>query len=775
MWGAPALRNKLQQHDDSSESSLTDIEYEDHWARTREETIKDNDWESANKITAFPIMCKKNIKLSIPSSDDDSSESSLTDIEYEDHWARTREETIKDNDWESANKITAFPIMVVEAGKWQAERGTAPRNDSKYLAAADQPSDPAHRRPVPSRQKDPSVRGSPAAEEDDLYTQVQLGTRRKLVSDLSIQFEDDSIYKISTGKQAPLNGPFDILIIGDPLHKPSELAVIPEVQTLEPGEEIFVSVMCLDYPYLLAAGVPIAQAFLIPRNLPDIVPENPLVLWTQIMGTRKPIYLCTLFSKGNKIKRLGMMDTGADVTLLAKSEWPPDWELEPVSGFISGIGGVATSWRAKRNVVISGPEGKVATPGMPSPVMLPRNWPLAVIDIKDCFFGIPLHPADAPKFAFSVPSPNRQAPLQKYHWLVLPQGMKNSPSICQWYVAKILSPVRTAFPDAVILHYMDDVLVCAKDQTDLDQVFNATMDAIKAHGFEIQSDKVQLTSPWNYLGLRVHERTITPQQIAINANPKTLNEMQQLCGSINWVRPLLGISSEDLAPLFNLLRGDSAPNSPRSMTSEARAAVARVQEALSSHQAHSKLKDPLLILEWIFQHAQPHKTITTPQEIIAAVIRKAEELEFLLQHNDNLQFSLDSYPGKLSIHYPGHKLFKTNFNLIPKFVQSKIPLEAVTVFTDGSGSSHKSVMTWKDPRTQKWESDVRVVEGSPQIAELAAVVRAFEKFKDQPFNLNWKQSQNLPRNGNGSHDSHHLDACRNLDAPSDHIQGCLDC
>lgn len=44
-------------------------------------------------------------------------------------------------------------------------------------------------------------------------------------------------------------------------------------------------------------------------------------------------------------------------------------------------------------------------------------------------------------------------------------------------------------------------------------------------------------------------------------------------------------------------------------------------------------------------------------------------------------------------------------------------------------------MTWRDSRTQKWESDVQVVEGSPQIAELAAVIRAFEKFKDQPFNL----------------------------------------
>ncbi|NXO46071.1 POK11 protein, partial [Locustella ochotensis] len=350
-------------------------------------------------------------------------------------------------------------------------------------------------------------------------------------------------------------------------------------------------------------------------------------------------------------------------------------------------------------------------------------------------------------------------PLQRYHWLVLPQGMKASPSICQWYVAKIISPVREKFPDAVILHYMDDLLLCAKDQTGLDSLLKDTVDAIERAGFEIQEDKIQLASPWNYLGLRVKEQTIAPQQLIIKDNPRTLHEMQQLCSSINWVCPLLGLSSEDLAPLHNLLRGDSELNSPRTLTPEARQAIALVQGVLSTAQTaryelpflfavlgkvphhqglifqwDQNLKDPLLILEWVFLHSQPGKTVTTPQESIAAVIRK-EKLEFLLQTNENLQFALDSYPGKISIHFPGHKLFKAKFQLVPKFIQSKTPLEAVTVFTDGSGSSHKSVMTWKDPRTQKWESDVRVVEGSPQIAELAAVVRAFERFRDQPLNL----------------------------------------
>lgn len=110
------------------------------------------------------------------------------------------------------------------------------------------------------------------------------------------------------------------------------------------------------------------------------------------------------------------------------------------------------------------------------------------------------------------------------------------------------------------------------------------------------------------------------------------------------------------------------------------------------------------------------------------------DLEHLLQSNESLQFALDSYPGHISIHLPGHKLFKSVFNLVPKFIQSKSPLKTLTIFTDGSGSSHKSVMIWKDPKTQRWESDVQVVEGSPQISELVTTVRAFERFQE-PINI----------------------------------------
>ncbi|KFO56744.1 hypothetical protein N302_10490, partial [Corvus brachyrhynchos] len=205
-------------------------------------------------------------------------------------------------------------------------------------------------------------------------------------------------------------------------------------------------------------------------------------------------------------------------------------------------------WRINEVIEDMGP----LQPGMPSTSMLPRQWKSAVIDIKDCFFQTPLHPDDAPRFAFSVPSINQEAPMQHY-WRVLLQGMKNSPTICQWYVAHILSPVRKWAARAMILHYMDDVLVCAPTQQYLEWTLSEVIGALEANGFEIQAEKVQKTSPFKYLGVKIEEQTVTPQQLKISDNPRTLQELHQLCGSISWVRLLLGLTTEDLAPLSNSL------------------------------------------------------------------------------------------------------------------------------------------------------------------------------------------------------------------------------
>lgn len=105
--------------------------------------------------------------------------------------------------------------------------------------------------------------------------------------------------------------------------------------------------------------------------------------------------------------------------------------------------------------------------------------------------------------------------------------MKSSLTICQWYLAHVLSPIRSLFPDAIIHHYMDDILICASDKTYLDRTIKGTIEPTEKAGFEIREDKVQYTSPWTYLGFQIHERTIAPQQLTIQDDPKTLRYLHK--------------------------------------------------------------------------------------------------------------------------------------------------------------------------------------------------------------------------------------------------------
>ena len=41
-------------------------------------------------------------------------------------------------------------------------------------------------------------------------------------------------------------------------------------------------------------------------------------------------------------------------------------------------------------------------PGVPNPACIPKDWPLLLIDLKDCFFTIPLAEKDRECFAFSL-------------------------------------------------------------------------------------------------------------------------------------------------------------------------------------------------------------------------------------------------------------------------------------------------------------------------------------------------------------------------------------
>ncbi|NXU92782.1 POK8 protein, partial [Xiphorhynchus elegans] len=81
-------------------------------------------------------------------------------------------------------------------------------------------------------------------------------------------------------------------------------------------------------------------------------------------------------------------------------------------------------------------------------------------------------------------------------------------------------------PEAVIFHYMDDILITAPNTDKLEMVHKSLKEALCSHGLEVAPEKEQKTSPWKYLGLLIDERTFRPQTVTLSTKIKTLNDLQ---------------------------------------------------------------------------------------------------------------------------------------------------------------------------------------------------------------------------------------------------------
>jgi hypothetical protein len=179
-----------------------------------------------------------------------------------------------------------------------------------------------------------------------------------------------------------------------------------------------------------------------------------------------------------------------------------------------------------------------------------------------------------------------------------------------------------------------------KDPQDLLLCYRDLQTALADKGLQIAPEKIQIRDPYNYLGFRLTNQAVFPQKIVIRRdNLKTLNDFQKLLGDINWLRPYLKLTTGELKPLFDILKGSSDPTSPRSLTSEGLLALQLVERAIEEQfvtyidysltlhllifntiHMHTGLlwqKSPLM---WIHSRVSPKHNILPYHEAVAQMI-----------------------------------------------------------------------------------------------------------------------------------------------------------
>ena len=246
-----------------------------------------------------------------------------------------------------------------------------------------------------------------------------------------------------------------------------------------------------------------------------------------------------------------------------------------------------------------------------------------------------------------------------------------------------------------------------------------------------------------------------------------MNDFQKLLGDINWLRPYLKLTTGELKPLFDILKGSSDPTSPRSLTSEGLLALQQVEKAIEeqfvtyidySLPLHLLIfntpgllwqKSPLM---WIHSRISPKRNILPYYEAVAQMIilgRKQALTYFgkepdiivqpysisqdtwLKQHSTDWLLAQIVFNGTIDSHYPQDRLIKflnVHEVIFPKMTSLQPLYNALLIFTDGSSKGRAGYLM----------NNQQVVIETPglsaQLAELTAVLNVFQSVNDA-FNI----------------------------------------
>lgn len=174
----------------------------------------------------------------------------------------------------------------------------------------------------------------------------------------------------------------------------------------------------------------------------------------------------------------------------------------------------------------------------------------SLLDLKDGFHQIEVHPDDTRYLSFATPD-------GQYEYNYLPFGFSESPAEFQKHLIAILQPLIRQ--DKVII-YIDDILIATETVGDNLKILKETLTLLKKYRFEVNYNNCQfLKRKIEFLGYVISETGITLSDRHTNAirdfpQPKNVLELQRFLGLTNYFQRFINGYAEIARPLNNLLK-----------------------------------------------------------------------------------------------------------------------------------------------------------------------------------------------------------------------------
>ena len=172
------------------------------------------------------------------------------------------------------------------------------------------------------------------------------------------------------------------------------------------------------------------------------------------------------------------------------------------------------------------------------------------LDASSGFFQLPLDPASSLLTTFITPF-GRKA------FTRLPMGVSLGPECFQRKMHEMLENLPG------VLCYMDDI-VCFGDAHTHDARLQQVLQRIEESGLQLNKKKCQLKQEEiKFLGLKISKHGIQPDEEKLEAitelpAPRNVEELRSLLGMINYLGRFVPNIQENLRPLYDLLRKDTA-------------------------------------------------------------------------------------------------------------------------------------------------------------------------------------------------------------------------
>ncbi|RMC20797.1 hypothetical protein DUI87_01649 [Hirundo rustica rustica] len=296
---------------------------------------------------------------------------------------------------------------------------------------------------------------------------------------------------------------------------------------------------------------------------------------------------------------------------------------------------------------------------------------------------------------------------------------------------------------------MDDILIAAPSASQVDRAVSTVSETLKTNGFEIASAKIKKGPYATFLGLEISSSYITPPQIKIHRDIETLHDMQQLVGSLQWLRNIVLIPPEVMDPLNDLLKGKNSWEQ-KTLTPEATRSLDFIEQQMS----RSTLTrwDACASIDLYVHFTKKRRRV----ECLGNLIMKGRKLA--LKHlgaeptkiylpfrkqlsaqsttiSEHLAMALAGFGGEIryAAKPPWTQLLAiVDIDLPPKIVDR--PQPGPTIFTDASSLTSTAAAVWQSE--EQWQC-IKTTDPtlSVQQLEAAAVVLACGLFPEEHLNI----------------------------------------